>query len=477
VAEYVAVDLGAESGRVIVGEVGRIEVVHRFPNGPVRIGDVLYWDIFRIYSEIKQGLRAAFAARPGRIRSIGLDSWGVDYGLLDGQGDLLGNLYHYRDRRTDGIPEQVFALMPWEQIYRETGIQYMQLNTIYQLYAHLKQKPQALRQARHLLTLPNLLNYWLTGVMSNEYTHVTTTQLYNPAARDWSWKLIDALGFDRRLFGQIVQPGTRLGRLLPHVAHEVGAEAEVEVVAPATHDTGSAVAAVPAAEEDGAEYAYISSGTWSLQGIESPRPIIDDRSCAYNFTNEGAADGGIRFLKNITGLWIVQECKRYWDRADREHSYAELTEMAEQSGPAVFRIDPNDERFLRPGVLGESMPDRIEAYCRETGQEVPQGPGQLVRGVLESLAALYASTMKELQELSGRRLRRLYIIGGGCQNRLLCQLAADATGLTVHAGPVEATAIGNILVQAMAMGELPSIQAGRKRIRDSYPIERYEPSR
>jgi rhamnulokinase len=471
--KYAAVDLGAESGRIVVGDVSEIQEVYRFENRPVRIGNSIYWDVLGIYTEIKRGLKAALAAYPGRIRSIGLDSWGVDYALLDREGDLIGGVYHYRDPRTDDIPQQVFSIISKREIYEETGIQHMQINTIHQLYAHCKAKPQMVTQARTLLSLPNLFHYWLTGKTCTEYSHATTTQLYNPRSGDWSWRIIDALGFRREWFGQIVASGTKLGALLPHVAEEIGAPSDLPVIASASHDTASAVAAVPA--PGNSSYAYISSGTWSLLGCESPEPIITEKSHTYNFTNEGAADGGIRLLRNIIGLWIVQECKRHWDRGDRKYSYGELTDLAREFGPAEFSIDCNDPRFLKPGLIDDSMPDRILAYCREHGQKEPQSPGEIVRGVLQSLADLYAASIRQLEDVAERSLEQLYIIGGGSQNTLLCELTAQATGIPVFAGPVEATAIGNIMVQAISMGELESIERGRELIRSSYAIEEFAP--
>ncbi len=471
--KYAAIDLGAESGRIVVGDVRAIQEVYRFENRPVRIGHSIFWDVLGIYTEIKRGLKAAFSRYPDQIRSIGLDSWGVDYALLDRQGDLIGGVYHYRDSRNDDVPEQVFSHIPKREIYEETGIQHMQINTIHQLYAHGKTKPGLVEQACTLLTVPNLFHYWLTGKMLSEYSHVSTTQLYNPRTKDWSWRIIDTLGFKREWFGEIVASGTRLGTLLPHVAEEIGAPSEVIVIASASHDTASAVAAVPAPGKT--NYAYISSGTWSLLGCESPEPIINDKSYAHNFTNEGAADGGIRLLKNIIGLWIVQECKRHWDRTDREYSYGELTDLAREFGPAGFAIDCNDPRFLKPGLIDDSMPDRILAYCREHGQAEPHSPGEVVRGVLQSLAELYTASIRELEDVSERSLEQLYIIGGGSQNTLLCQLTARAAGIPVFAGPVEATAIGNIMIQAISMGELGSIQQGRELILGSYEIQEFTP--
>lgn len=470
-AKYIAVDLGAESGRVIVGDVRQIDVVYRFANQPVRIGDSIFWDVLNIFAEIKKGLKQAFDRYPGQIRSIGLDTWGVDYALLDRQGELIGSVYHYRDPRTDGVPDQVFSLISKREIYEETGIQYLQINTIHQLYAHKKNKPGLVDQACYLMTLPNLLHYWLTGVIRNEYSHISTSQLYNPRKRDWSWRIIDALGFNRNWFGEIVASGTRLGRLLPHVAEEIGATQDVVVVATATHDTACAVAAIPAPPDS--NYAYISSGTWSLLGIETPEPIINEKSYTYNFTNEGAAEGGIRFLKNIIGLWIVQECKRCWDQQNREYSYAELADLAREFGPAEFSIDANDPRFLKPGLIDDSMPDRIRSFCRERGQRQPESPAEIVRGVLQSLAGLYAESIEELEDVTGQSVAQLHIIGGGSQNTLLCELTAAAAGIPVYAGPVEATAIGNILVQAISMGEIESIEKGRELIREFHPIQEF----
>ncbi len=475
--KHVAVDLGAESGRVIVGDVTEIHVVHRFSNLPVRVGDSIFWDVLSIFSEIKAGLKAAFSTYPDAIASIGVDTWGVDFGLVDASGALIGNPYHYRDDRTDGVMEEVFGRVDREEIYRITGIQFMQINSIYQLYAFAKASPESYRAAAHFLHTPDLLNYWLTGRMTNEYSIATTSQLFDPSARRWSSELLAKLGLDEKLFGEVVMPGTVIGGLLPSVASEVGANGEVVVVAPACHDTGSAVAAVPAT--GGRDYAYLSSGTWSLLGIESPVPIINEKSFQYNFTNEGAADGGIRLLKNIMGLWIVQECKRFWDSRGRAYSYAELTEMASEEGPASFHIDPDDARFLKPGITSDGMPDRIVGWCKENGEEPPDpdNPGQVVRGVLESLASAYRHTIEMVEDLSGREMEELYIIGGGSQNRLLCRLAADATGIPVYAGPVEATAIGNIMTQQIATGSIESYEQGREIVKQTYSVERYEPSK
>jgi rhamnulokinase len=471
---YAAVDLGAESGRVIVGDVAAMEVVHRFDNGPVRIGDSIFWDFLSIFSEIKTGLAKAFTAHGDKIVSIGICTWGVDFGLLDKDGDLIGNPYHYRDDRTDGVPEKLFTEVPLEEVYRETGVQVMQLNTLYQLYAFSKKKPELMGLVDSVLTVPGLLNYWLTGEKKNEYSHVTTTQLYDPVKKGWADSLIRKIGLDPSIFGEIVMPGTKIGPLLPHVARELGASDGVQVVATASHDTASAVAAVPAPAEK--NYAYLSSGTWSLLGIETPEPVISDKSREFNFTNEGAADGGIRFLKNIMGLWIMQECKHLWDAEGANDSYDDLTDMAEESGPSQFDMDVDDDRFLKPGLIDDTMPDRIKAYARETGQPVPETKGEIVRGILEGLARKYAENVRSIEEISGSPIEKLYIVGGGSKNLYLCKLAAEATGIPVLAGPKEATAIGNIMVQAISMGELASFDEGRRLVLDSYEVVTYLPS-
>jgi len=472
--KFIAIDIGAETGRVIIGDVSKMEVIYRFPNNFVRVKDSIFWDILGIFNEIKRGLKEAFKKYPNQIISIGIDTWGVDYVLLDNDGDLLGNPYHYRDKRTDNIMEEVFRIIPKKEIFTETGIQFMQLNTIYQLYSFAKKKPQIFENTKYFLTIPDLLNYWLTGIIKNEYSIATTTQLYNPIKKDWSTKILNKLGFKKEIFGEIIMPGIKIGKLLPAVVREIGADSEVMVVAPACHDTGSAVAAVPV--EDNINYAYISSGTWSLLGIETPKPIINDMSFKYNFTNEGSADGGFRFLKNITGFWIIQECKKFWDENVKSYSYDELTEMALKYGTAAnFRIDPDDLRFLKPALIDDSMIDRIKNYCHETGQKIPKTPAEIVRGVIESLAEKYTETIKMIEEITGKSIKEIYIIGGGCRNSLLCQLVANATDLPVYAGPVEATAIGNLMVQAKSMGQIKSINEGRNIIRKSFDIKKYLP--
>jgi rhamnulokinase len=468
---YLAIDLGAESGRVIYGslEAGRLQLeeVHRFANGPVRTPDGLHWDVLRLWSEIKQGIALAVRKHGQDIAGLGLDTWGVDFGLLDRNGALLGNPYHYRDSRNDGMLEEAFRLMPREQIFEHTGIQFMQINTLFQLLSMVKSGAPALQAADTLLMMPDLFNYWLTGVKVSEFSIVSTSQCYDPRQAGWSQPLLQAMGIPTHIFAPIVQPGTVLGPLLPAVAHETGAGA-IQVIAPACHDTGSAVAAVPATES---EFAWISSGTWSLMGTDSAIPIITPQSLAFNLTNEGGVNGSIRLLKNITGLWLVQECRRTWAAQGEELSYAELTDLADLAAPLRSLIDPDAPEFASP----TDMPERIRAYCSRTAQPVPESKGEIIRCALESLALSYRNVLAMLESVTGRHMQALHIMGGGTRNRLLNQFAANATGLKVITGPVEATAIGNILMQAIALGHLASLVEARQVVCQSFDVETYQP--
>jgi len=470
-SKYLAFDLGAESGRAVVGHLEddrlHLEEIHRFPNGPVRVLDSLHWDVLRLWTEIKAGLGRAAAAYGSDLASIGLDTWGVDFGLLAADDSLLGNPYHYRDGRTEGMMEVAFQIVPRTEIYERTGIQFMPINSLYQLLAMAQAGSPALTSAATFLNMPDLFNFWLTGRKASEFTIATTSQCYDPRAGDWARDMLARLGIPSHIFGPILQPGTVLDTLRASVAKETGSPT-VPVIASAGHDTASAVAAVPAAESD---YIYLSSGTWSLMGVELDEPIINEHSLAYDLTNEGGVGGSFRFLKNIMGLWLVQECRRQWARGGESLSYAELTEMAIQAPAFGPLIDLQDQRFLPPG----NMPARIQNFCRETGQPVPEGKGPIVRCALESLALEYRWVAERLDELVGRRLPTVHIFGGGSQNRLLNQLAADATGRTVVAGPVEATAIGNVLVQALGLGHLTSLAEGRALVRRSFDLETYEP--
>ena len=472
-----ALDLGAESGRAMLGRLEegllKLEEVHRFPNGPVRIGDSLHWDVLRLWSEVKDSLRAAAQCCNDSLVGMGLDTWGVDFGLLAADDTLIGNPYHYRDSRTDGMLEWTFARMPRQAIYETTGIQFMQLNSLFQLLSMVKAGSPALEMARSFLTMPDLLNFWLTGRKVNEFTNATTTQCFNPRRGAWAFDMLEKLGIPTGMFGEIIPPGTILGDLRLSVAEECSSRI-IPVIAPAMHDTGSAVAAVPAdggTDHRAPDYIYISSGTWSLMGVELSQPLISADSLAYNFTNEGGLNGTIRFLRNIMGLWPVQECRREWERLGMRYSYDELISMASKAPAFQAMINPEDARFLPPG----DMVPRFQAYCRETGQPVPDTRGAVIRCALESLALEYRWVAERLKKLLGRELPVIHVIGGGSQNRLLNQFAADATGCEVIAGPVEATAIGNLLVQAVGLGLIPSLAEARAIVRNSFDVVHYLP--
>jgi rhamnulokinase len=468
--KLLAFDLGAESGRGVLGLFDgarlRLEVVHRFPNGPVRTLDTLHWDVLRLYGEMLAALRRC-AAEHGGLDGIGVDTWGVDFALLGRGGTLLGNPRHYRDPHTEGVMEEAFARVPRAEVFRQTGLQFMRFNTLFQLLALQRDRSPLLDVAEMLLFMPDLFHYFFTGIKVNEFTDASTSQLYDPSARGWAYDLVQRFGLPGRVLGTIVQPGTVLGPLRASVATETGLR-PVPVVAPASHDTGSAVAAVPASGES---WAYISSGTWSLMGAELPAPLINDPVQHYNFTNEGGVGGTIRFLKNVMGLWLVQECRRAWERAGRSYTYPELMQLAAAAPPFVSLIDPDDASFILPA----SMPAAIADYCRRTGQPAPAEPGAVVRCALESLALRYRWVLERLEELLGRRLDVIHVVGGGCQNTLLCQFAADACNRRVMAGPVEATAIGNVLVQALGLRLLGSLAEAREVVRQSFEVVPYEP--
>ncbi len=477
-AHFAAIDLGAESGRVVLGSVSKdklaLQEVHRFANGPVRTIDELHWDVLRLWSEMKIGVGLA-AAQAGTLRGIGIDTWGVDFALLGAGDALLGNPFHYRDARTNGILDQAFAIVPREQVFEQTGIQFMQFNTVFQLLAMKLAGSPLLDQARTLLMMPDLFNFWFTGRKCCEFTDATTTQAFNPRAGaasagvrgGWATDLLKSFSLPTGIFPEIVPAGTVLAPMRADIAEELGCD-RVPVIAPATHDTGSAVAAVPASTRG---WAFLSSGTWSLMGMEVDAPIIDARSLAYNFTNEGGFGGTFRFLKNIMGLWLVQECRRTWARAGREYSYAELAELAAKARPFAALINPDDPSFLAPG----DMPARIAAYCQRTGQTPPSEPGEMVRACMESLALIYRRTLARIEECTGRHAEVIHVVGGGSQNTHLCQWTADATGRTVLAGPVEATAAGSIAVQAIAAGVLGELTEARELIGRSFDMTVYEP--
>ena len=457
-----AVDLGASSGRVVVVDVGpetlTITEVGRFPNGPVRLGDTLHWDVLALYRGILDGLRAA-----GPLDAVGIDSWGVDYGLLDATGALLGNPVHHRDARTDGVPERLHATIPAPQLYATTGVQVLPINTIYQLAAAVG-TPQ-LTAATDLLLVPDLLGYWLTGERRAEVTNSSTTGLLDVRKRDWSTEVITRAGIDPGLFASLIEPGERIGELAPHVLAETGIAGPVPLVAVGSHDTASAVVGVPA---DGERFAYISCGTWSLVGVELPAPVLSEESRAANFSNELGVDGTVRYLRNVMGLWLLQECLRAWPDAD----LGELLTAAARVPAFRAVIDAGDPVFLAPG----DMPARIADACRRLGQDPPRDRAETVRCVLDSLALAHRRTVREAMALSGREVEVVHVVGGGARNALLCQLTADACGLPVVAGPVEATALGNALVQARALGAVQGdLTALRALLRTTQQLTRYEP--
>ncbi len=466
-----AFDLGAESGRAMLGrfdgERVQLSEVHRFPNGPVYLPDGMHWDVLRLWTEIKQSMALIAREHAGKLASVGLDTWGVDFGLFDRDGALVSNPYHYRDSRTDGMLEEAFRRVPREEIFERTGIQFLVLNSLYQLLSMVVHRSPALDVAQTFLTMPDLFNYWLTGRMVSEFSIATTTQCYDPREEDWARPMLERLGIPAHIFPEIVPPGTVLGDLSPAVARDAGL-GSVPVVAPACHDTGSAVAAVPA---EGSGFAWISSGTWSIIGAELSQPVINEQSLAFNLTNEGGAHGTFRFCKNVMGLWLVQECRRTWARQGEEFSYDELTHMAAEAEPFLAVIDPDHGEFFKPG----DMPARMRAFCQMTNQPVPESKGAIIRCALEGIALKYRQVLKRVEEILGRRLDPLYIVGGGTQNQLLSQFTADAIGRQVITGPIEATATGNIIVQAMALGHLASLEEGRAVVRNSFDVTSFEP--
>ena len=464
---YLACDLGAESGRVMLGTLSagslKLEEVHRFPNTPIKTDGSIRWDIPRLFDEILVGLRKA-AALGVPISSVSTDSWGVDYLCYGEDGSMLAPTYHYRDPRTEAGVKNALAKVDWKTIFAETGIQFMPLNTLFQLAA---ETPERLEKARLLLGIGDGFNYWLGGQAVAEQSLASTFQLYNPRTGNWSELLIKALGLPRDLLPRIVPSGTRLGPMRPEIATQTGLRG-VEVVASCSHDTGAAVAAVPAS---GRHWAYLSSGTWSLMGVELSAPIVNDLCRDLNYTNEIGYGGSVRLLKNIIGLWLVQECRRDWATGGHNYDYAELAKLAGDAPPFVSLINPADPRFLSP----DQMPAKIAAFCRETGQPVPADPGAVIRCILESLALLYRRTLGQIEQLIGRKIERLHIVGGGSKNELLNQFTANALQIPVLAGPVEATAAGNVLIQAMALGHLADLEAARSVVRNSMGMHTVHP--
>lgn len=459
-----AVDIGASSGRLILGwmELGKLMLkeVHRFPNNIVKKGQYYCWEVDRLFFEIKVGIHKC-KAQGIEPESIGIDTWAVDFVLLDENGELLTDAVAYRDERTDGMMEDVFQKIMKERLYLETGIQFQKFNTIYQLHSLKKNQPEILDKAKTFLMIPDYFNYLLSGKAANEYTNASSTQLLNAFTKNWDKQILETLEINREMFQEIKLPNTVLGNLRTELVEEFGFD--MKVILPATHDTGSAVISVP----ELGETIYISSGTWSLIGVENPFPICITKALDYNFTNEGGVDYRYRFLKNIMGLWMIQEVRRNYQD---QYTFAEFVELAKETTNFYSIVDVNDDRFLKP----ENMIEAIQSYCIETGQSIPQTPGEVAKCVYDSLVESYVKAISEIEEIFEKPFPSINIIGGGCQNEMLNQLIADATKKMVYAGPVEATAIGNIVSQLIALGEISNIQEARKIIKHSFAVKKYE---
>lgn len=471
---FLAVDLGAESGRVIAGLFDgatiRLEELHRFANGPVIVADTLRWDVLRLWSEIQVGLAKAAAKYGTAAVSVGVDSWGVDYVLLTKSGEMLGQPYCYRDARTTGQLDAALRRVPRAEIFAQTGLQFMEINSLYQLLAFQQTNRALLDQADKFLMMADVFHWLMCGSQVVEFTNATTSQCYHPTQRGWSYDLLRKLELPTQIFPEVVDPGTKLGRLRESLATRCGL-GRLEVVAPPTHDTGAAVAAIPTELTGKANWAYISSGTWSLMGLELPHAVLTPRALELNVTNEGGVDGTYRLLKNIMGLWLVQECRRSFERHGQGVDYGTLAQMAQHAAPFRSIVDPDDHAFLAPA----DMPTALRRWCETTGQPVPDSPGALVRMCLESLALKYRMVLEWLEELSGERVETIHIVGGGAQNELLNQFTADATGRPVVTGPIEATALGNVLMQARTAGDVSSLSEIRDVVRRSFPVKRFEP--
>lgn len=469
-SNYLAFDLGASSGRAVIGKFDgkciNLEEVHRFENNGVPVGNNYHWDVLRLYEEMRTGLRKAVQTAQS-LNGLGFDTWGVDYGLLDAQDELLGNPRCYRDARTQGMFEETFKRVPREEVFEQTGIQFMELNTLYQLLSMRLQNAPQLEMAKTFLTMPDLFNFWFTGNKACEFSNATTTQFYNPRKKAWAYDLLNALDIPTDLFPEIIPPGTILGPTQKALNEDLGIS-PIDVIVPACHDTGSAVAAVPLST---ANDVYISCGTWALMGAEIAEPAINAKALKNNFTNEGGVCDTFRFLKNITGLWLVQECRRIWNLAGKSYNWELLTKMAQDAPALQSFIDPDHANFSTPG----DMPKHIQDACDKSGQSIPQNDGAVIRTALESLALKCRYTLTQLENALGKTMGNIHIVGGGIQNTLLCQLIANATGRTVLAGPIEATAMGNLLMQVMAKGQIASLSELREIVRNSTTIKNYEP--
>lgn len=471
VKKYIAVDLGAESGRVMIGSVSAekliLQEIHRFPNGPIEEDGALKWDFGKLMGEIKAGIAKAARAAGAQVWGIGVDSWGVDFGLLDASGELVENPYHYRDSQTNGMPQKAFEMMPKRDIYENSGIQFMQLNSLYQLLAMRLANSISLAKAKNLLFIGDLVGYCLCGKIFAEYTLASTSQFLDMRTGNWSKAIMDRLSLPMNILPKVVQPGTVVGQLGAKVG--VGLRCgPIPIIAIGAHDTASAVVAVPAGEGN---WAYLSSGTWSLMGVEIPRAVISDKTFRYEFTNEGGVKNTIRLLKNIMGLWLMQECRRQWQKQGEDLTYNQLTALAQEAEPFAGHLIVDDVAFLAPG----DMPRRINEHLEKTGQQTTDDKGQIIRIILESLALRYRAVMEYIEDATGNKIDVLHVVGGGIQNELLCQFTANALGKKVITGPIEATASGNILMQAIATGQVKSLSDARKIVRKSFDLKEYQP--
>ena len=473
---YLAVDLGASGGRVLAGtfDGGKLtlEEVHRFENGGVIAADRMYWDVLRLWESVQSGLRLAASQFGSSTISVGVDTWGVDFGLLGRGDEMLANPLHYRDSRKTGILDKAFDIVSREDIFTDTGLQFMEFNSLFQLLVMKMDNSPVLDVAESLLMIPDLFHWLLTGEKGNERTNASTTQFYNPQTGDWAASLLDRFGIPAHILLDLIEPGTQLGQLRPSVADATGLSG-VNVVLPGTHDTASAVMSVPASSEPGAkpDWCYISSGTWSLMGVEVPQPVVNEKCLELNFTNEGGVGGTTRLLKNIAGLWLVQECRRVWKQMGNEMDWEHLMRLANESTRLASIIDPDHSDFVSPS----DMPQAVRDYCQKSEQPVPVSEGAVIRCALESLALRYRLVLRWLEELINGRIETIHIVGGGTQNTLLCQMAADACNRRVVAGPVEATAIGNVMMQAVANRDVGSISEARDVIRRSFNVQEYTP--
>lgn len=476
---YLAVDLGASGGRVLAGRVSdtgiELDELHRFNNGGLKQGRRLVWNLLGLWEHVCDGLSKGAAKYGDSIKSIGVDTWGVDYVLLDGNEDVVGPCFHYRDARTHGMMDRAFERLPRSEIFQETGLQFMEINTAYQLFSMRMENSPLLDIAERFMMVPDYFHWQLSGQPSNEYTNSSTTQLLSVESGRWSQKVVQSLEIPGHLFTAPVQPGTCLGSITDDVAARTGLCSSVQVVIPATHDTGSAVLAVPASTfaPENPDWCFLSCGTWSLFGAELPRPRINEMCQMFNFTNEGGVNGSIRLLKNISGLWIVQQCRAQWRREGHDWSWDHLIQLAEQASPMESIIDTDDPSLAAP----VNMPNAIREYCKRTGQTPPQSEGEVIRCALESLVLRYRLVLDYLEQLVGHPFKTIHMVGGGVQNRMLCQLAADACQRVVVAGPVEATALGNVMMQAIGNGALGSVSQARQLVRNASGIREYHPRR